>query len=111
MITSASPLAHSILPLEVGSIKMRGDPAVTFDDITNFDGLHLGHGLSSQERSQDASKLPQRPDRDSVNLFMACAAFNFRKFIRILYFLCLKLLGTFFDQMFGPVMPVPDVAF
>jgi hypothetical protein len=42
---------------------------------------------------------------------MACAAFNFRKFIRILYFLCLKLLGTFFDQMFGPVMPVPDVAF
>ena len=47
MITSASPLAHSILPLEVGSIKMRGDPAVTFDDITNFDGLHLGHGFQS----------------------------------------------------------------
>ena len=33
---------------------------------------------------------------DSVNLFMACAAFNFRKFIRILYFLCLKLLGHVF---------------
>jgi IS5 family transposase len=30
---------------------------------------------------------------DSVNLFMACAAFNFRKFIRILCFLCLKFLG------------------
>ena len=34
---------------------------------------------------------------DSVNLFMACAAFNFRKFIRILYFLCLKLLGHVFS--------------
>jgi IS5 family transposase len=33
---------------------------------------------------------------DSVNLFMACAAFNFRKFIRLLYFLCLKLLGHVF---------------
>ncbi|MGE4442609.1 MAG: IS5 family transposase [Desulfomicrobium sp.] len=33
---------------------------------------------------------------DSVNLFMASAAFNFRKFIRLLYFLCLKLLGHVF---------------
>lgn len=33
---------------------------------------------------------------DSLNLFMACAAFNFRKFIRILYFLCLKFLGLVF---------------
>ena len=30
---------------------------------------------------------------DSVNLFMACAAFNFRKFVRMLYFLCFKFLG------------------
>jgi IS5 family transposase len=30
---------------------------------------------------------------DAINLMMACAAFNFRKFIRILYFLCLKFLG------------------
>jgi IS5 family transposase len=34
---------------------------------------------------------------DSGNLFMACAAFNFRKFIRLLYFLCLKLLGHVFS--------------
>jgi IS5 family transposase len=33
---------------------------------------------------------------DSVNLFMACAAFNFRRFIRIMYFLCFKLLGHVF---------------
>jgi IS5 family transposase len=33
---------------------------------------------------------------DSINLFMACAAFNFRKYIRILYFLCLKLVLHFF---------------
>ncbi|NLW80198.1 MAG: transposase, partial [Desulfovibrionales bacterium] len=30
---------------------------------------------------------------DAVNLFMACAAFNFRKFIRVLCFLYLKFLG------------------
>ena len=40
---------------------------------------------------------------DSVNLFMACAAFNFRKFIRILCFLCLK----FFRRILRPnVQPV-----
>ncbi len=33
---------------------------------------------------------------DSVNLFMACAAFNFRKFIRFLFFLCPKLLWHIF---------------
>ena len=45
---------------------------------------------------------------DSVNLFMACAAFNFRKFIRILYFCASNYLGTFFDQMFGRYSLVPD---
>jgi len=40
---------------------------------------------------------------DSVNLFMACAAFNFRKFIRLLYFLCLKLLGQVFRPDVRPV--------
>jgi IS5 family transposase len=40
---------------------------------------------------------------DSVNLFMACAAFNFRKFIRILYFLCFKLLGHVFRPDVRPV--------
>jgi IS5 family transposase len=29
---------------------------------------------------------------DAMNLFMACAAFNFRKFIRKMYFFCFKLL-------------------
>ncbi|GAU09853.1 IS5 family transposase [Desulfoplanes formicivorans] len=29
---------------------------------------------------------------DSINLFMACAAFNFRKFIRMLYFFCSNLI-------------------
>jgi len=40
---------------------------------------------------------------DSVNLFMACAAFNFRKFIRLLYFLCLKLLGHVFRPNVQPI--------
>jgi len=39
---------------------------------------------------------------DSVNLFMACAAFNFRKFIRMLRFLCLKLLGHVFRPNVRP---------
>ena len=40
---------------------------------------------------------------DTVNLFMACAAFNFREFSRILYFLCLKLLGHVFRSNARPV--------
>jgi len=48
---------------------------------------------------------------DTVNLFMACAAFNFRKFIRFLCFLYLKSLGTYFDPMFSLFRPVPDVVF
>jgi IS5 family transposase len=40
---------------------------------------------------------------DSVNLFMACAAFNFRKFIRLLYFLCPKLLWHIFRPNVRPV--------
>jgi IS5 family transposase len=40
---------------------------------------------------------------DFVNLFMACAAFNFRKFIRIMYFLCFKLLRHVFRLNAWPV--------
>jgi len=35
-------------------------------------------------------------------LLMACAAFNFRKFIRSLCFLCLKFFGHIFDPKFRP---------
>ena len=40
---------------------------------------------------------------DSINLLMACAAFNFRKFIRILFFLCLKFLGHILRPNVQPV--------
>ncbi len=59
-------------------------------------GRHRTNHRPSQKRSPDAWNYLKGRIGDSVNLFMACAAFNFRKFIRILYFLCLKLLGHVF---------------
>ena len=44
----------------------------------------------------------------SVNLFMACAAFKFREFIRILYFCASNCWGTFFDRMFRRSGHMPD---
>jgi IS5 family transposase len=43
---------------------------------------------------------------DFVNLFMACTGFNFRKFIRILFFCASNSLGTYFDPMFSRYGPV-----
>ncbi|SFL88748.1 hypothetical protein SAMN05421830_108125 [Desulfomicrobium norvegicum] len=66
--------------------------ALSFPD-NPFDGNTRPAVLSQVE-----SIIGKRPtmaicDRgDSVNQFMARATFNFRKFIRILYFLCLKFL-------------------
>lgn len=48
---------------------------------------------------------------DSMNLFMSCAAFNFQKFIRILFFCASNCWGTFFGPMFGQYRLVPDWPF
>lgn len=48
-----------------------------------------------------------------MSLVMACAAFNFRKFVRILCFCVtysLGALGIYFDPMFSLSRPVRDVA-